>query len=296
MPGSSQATRTLAAAALALSFAARAAAAPPPPDAGFPAYLLGLGFAPEAAHELERLALAGADDPALADVAATVGARLAREGRPAEAARALRLAAEGAADPVLADQRRLALATVLFRAGAWAQGADVLSRVEAFGTSAGARERARRLLCVGQVLSLQAAPARACVGDLVPPGDARGAQAARMLDRLSIDPERRAVVGGILSGILPGLGQATGGDPLDGGTALLVNGGWEAGSTLLALDGLYVDATLLAVGVGLRYYLGNVHRGAAAWRGAAQRTREAAARELARMVAATPLGSGDGAR
>lgn len=283
--------------AVALALAAGgAAAAPAPSDAGFPAYLLQLGFAPEAARELERLSLAGADDPGLADVAAAAGSRLAREGRPVEAARALRLSAEGTADPALGDQRRLALATVLFRAQAWAQGADVLSRVEAFGATAAARARARRLLCVGQVLSLQAGQARGCVLALLPPGDPRGARIERMLDRLTIDPERRAVVGGILSGILPGLGQATGGDPIDGGKALVVNGGWEAGSVLLALDGLYVDATLLSVGVGLRYYLGNIHHGAAAWRGAARQQRDAAARELARLLGALPLGSEEEAR
>jgi hypothetical protein len=100
-------------------------------------------------------------------------------------------------------------------------------------------------------------------------------------------------VGGTLSGIVPGLGQATGGDPLDGGMALLVNGGWEVGSVLLALDGLYVDASLLAVGMGLRYYLGNIHNGAAAWRAAAHRKRDAAARELARLVGDLPLGGAD---
>ena len=285
------------AASLGLALLAGAAAAStPPPDAGFPGYLLQLGFAAEAAHELERLSLAGADDPALPGVAATVGSRLAREGHPVEAARALRLAAEGTADPLLADQRRLALATVLFRARAWAQGADVLSRVEAFGAAAGTRERARRLLCAGQALSLQAASARGCVEALLPAGDARRAPARRMLDRLSIDPERRAIVGGVLSGILPGLGQATGGDPLDGGKALLVNGGWEAGAAVLALDGLYVDATLLTIGVGLRYYIGNIHNGAAAWRAAARRTRDAAARDLARLVGDLPLVGEDAVR
>lgn len=97
-------------------------------------------------------------------------------------------------------------------------------------------------------------------------------------------------------GILPGLGQATGGDPLDGGKALLVNGGWEAGAAVLALDGLYVDATLLTIGVGLRYYIGNIHNGAAAWRAAARRTRDAAARDLARLVGDLPLVGEDAVR
>jgi len=263
-------------------------AAPPTADVGFALFLLQHGLPDEAARELERLAQIGAAGPPLYDAAAVVGGQLARDGRPAEAARALRLAVDGAEDPAEADRRRLALGTVLLAARDWTQGADVLSRVEAFGAREPERERARRLLCVGHVLSLQSGPASGCVAALLPPADGRAARAGPLLARLSIEPDRRAWIGGILSAVLPGLGQATGGEPLDGLKALLVNGGWEVGTVLLAADALYVDASILAVGVGLRYYIGNVKHGADAWRRAAERTREAAGRDLARLLAGSP--------
>lgn len=282
----------LPAVALALAlFAGPAAAASPDRDVGFAGWLLDLGLSEEAGRELARLALAGVEDPRFADVAARAGAALLHEDRPAAAAAAFALAAERSADPVRAERLRLAAAVGLLRAKDTPGALDALSRVEAFGSTAEVRDSARRLLCVGQLLARSAPAARACVLALVPEEDPRRLRVERLLDRLSIDPERRARLGGYLSALVPGLGQATGGDPADGGVALGVNGAWISGTVLLVLDGLPVDAGLLSLGAGLRYWIGNVEHGARAWRQAAERERSEAARELARLVA---KGAGEG--
>ncbi len=260
---------------------------------GFAAFLLDVGLVEEAAEELERLALADVQGERLADVASRAGNELARAERLDAAARALTLSASQTLDPARADDRRLAAAAVMLRARRYASAIESISRVEAFGADDGVRERARRLLCVGQVLVGTRGPARECVLALVPPGDSRRGRAEGLVDRLSIDPSRRARIGGTLSALVPGLGQATAGEPGDGALALVVNGAWILGTVVLAGDGLWVDATLLSVGAGLRYYVGNVEHGARAWRRSAERTRSEASRELARIVAAVPRDEGE---
>jgi formamidopyrimidine-DNA glycosylase len=47
-------------------------------------------------------------------------------------------------------------------------------------------------------------------------------------------------------------------------------------------------ASLLGLGVGLRYYLGNIHNGAEAWRATAERMRDQASRKLIRILGPAP--------
>ena len=97
-------------------------------------------------------------------------------------------------------------------------------------------------------------------------------------------------MGGVLSAVVPaGSGQATGGHPeRRPALALAVTGGFGTAVYLLIADGAVADASLLGLGLGLRYYLGNIHNGADAWRGAAERRRTAAAERLIRLLGPAP--------
>ena len=67
-----------------------------------------------------------------------------------------------------------------------------------------------------------------------------------------------------------------------------MNGGFGVGVAFLLADGAVADAALLGLGLGLRYYLGNIEHGAAAWRAAAEQHRTRAAQQLIRIVGGAP--------
>jgi hypothetical protein len=252
-------------------------------DPVFVRFLLDLGLPAEAGREAARLGLVEGARPLPSKDVARVGLALLGRSDALGAATQLTLAAELEDDARVADEHRLIAAVALLKARAFPQAIALLSRLEAFGSEPGTRERAFRLRCIGHAFASDAGAARECVPRLLPPAEA--ARAAPLLERLAIDPDRRAIVGGALSVLVPGLGQATAGDPGDGALALLVNGAWGVGGTLLILDAAILDAVILGAGVGIRYYVGNVMNGAKAWRTTAERTRETAAADLMRLLA-----------
>ena len=87
---------------------------------------------------------------------------------------------------------------------------------------------------------------------------------------------------------MPGLGQRTGGNPGDALLALAVNGGFGTAVYFLLADWAVADAGLLGLGLGFRYYLGNIHNGAEAWRAAADRKRAASSQRLIRLLGPAP--------
>jgi len=213
---------------------------------------------------------------------------LAIDGRPDEAAPFLTDAAAATEDPRRADQWQLAAGVVLLRARAFPHALHLFARVEDFGVDEPTRAFATRLRCVAQILEGDGAAARACVAAL-PPGSAPApGVTADLVDTLQIDPHRRAIAGGILSGLLPGLGQATAGRPGDGLLALALNGGFAAATVALLLDHAYASASLVGLGLGVRYYLGNIQNGAAAWRADAEQQRARAAERLVRILGPAP--------
>jgi hypothetical protein len=261
-----------------------AAAEPAPAPPEFVATLLRLGLSREAGWEARRLTVEGGPEAIAAQTAYDVGMALALDGDPEQAAPFLNDAAAAVADPRRADEWQLAAAVVLLRAHATPHALHLFTRVEEFGVDEATRAFAGRLRCVAEVLALDAAGARACVAGLPAAGGPRAAEAGALIDTLQIDPRHRAIWGGVLSAVIPGLGQATAGRAGDGGLALLVNGGFGVGVALLLADGAVADAALLGLGLGLRYYLGNVEHGAAAWRAAAEQRRARAAQRLIRLV------------
>ena len=273
-----------------LATAARAAVAaePAPPGDAFIARLLHLGLGPEAGTEARRLMLENGPEALAPETAYRVGMALALDGRPDQAVPFLDQAAASTTDPQRADQLELATGVVLLRANAFPHAVHVFARVEAFGANEATRAFATRLRCVAEVMARDGTAARACLAGL-PPGAAPPAAALEdLLRALEIDARTRAIEGGILSALLPGLGQATGGNPGDGLLAFLVNGAFGAAVGLLIAEGAVADASLLGLGVGLRYYLGNIYNGSQAWRAAAERRRGEASRRLIRMLGAAP--------
>ncbi|HSS37924.1 MAG TPA: hypothetical protein VLT58_04070, partial [Polyangia bacterium] len=270
--------------AVSSSRAMAAERAPPTPGPDFVATLLRLGLSREAGWEARRLTAEGGPEAIAAQTAYDVGMALAVDGEPEQAAPFLSDAAAAVEDPARSDEWQLAAGVVLLRARAYPHALHLFTRVEEFGANDNTRAFAGRLRCVAEVLALDAAAARACVAAL-PAGAGR---VDELIDTLQIQPRHRAIWGGVLSAVLPGLGQATAGRGADGAMALLVNGGFGVGVAFLLADGAVADAALLGLGLGLRYYLGNIEHGAAAWRAAAEQRRTRAAQHLIRIVGGAP--------
>jgi hypothetical protein len=262
-------------------------AEPAKPDR-FVGDLLRLGLGDEAGMEAHRLLLENGPEALAPETTYRVGMALAVAGKPDQAVPFLEQAAAGTTDPSRADQIDLTTGVVLLRARSFPHALHVFARVEAFGADEATRAFATRLRCVAEVLAHDGAAARACITAL--PGGAgppRG-ELDELVRTIEIDVHARGLVGGTLSAVVPGLGQLTAGNPGDAALALLVNGGFATAVTLLLVDGAYADAALVGLGLGLRYYLGNIHNGAEAWRAAATSKRDRASARLIRILGPAP--------
>jgi hypothetical protein len=264
------------------------AAEPAPPGDLFVGRLLRLGLSDEAGIEARRLTLESGADAIAAETAYQVGMALAVDGKPSQAVPFLDQAAAATEDPKRADQIQLATGVVLLRAKEFPHAVHVFARIEAFGADQPTRAFATRLRCVAEVMAHDSAAARACIAALPAGAVPRDARIDDLVRALEVNVHVRAVAGGILSALLPGLGQATGGEPGDGLLALVVNGGFGTAVYFLIADGSLAGASLLGLGVGLRYYLGNIHNGAEAWRATAERKRDQASRKLIRILGPAP--------
>jgi hypothetical protein len=262
--------------------------APPVSDeTGFVDFLLGLGLAEEAGREASRLMFVAGADAVPPKTAARIGLAMAMAGEPARAVPFLNHAATAARDPEDADRWQLAAGVASLRAQVYPHAFHLFARVETFGVDEPMRARAARLGCIGVVLAHDADGARACVPRLLAPA-AFKEDTADALEMLDINPRRRGFVGGALSAVIPGLGQATAGNPGDASVAFVLNGATFAAAAVLFAQGAAFDATLFALGVGLRYYMGNINNGASAWRAAAERRRRDATTLLLRQLAPPP--------
>lgn len=253
-------------------------------DIGFVQLLLDLGLPVEAGGEARRVTLRQGPDAVPPPLGFRLGMALALVGE-ADAATAFLAEATARGEPDAAEKWQLATGVVMLRAGTLPQALHLFTRVEAFSIDPVLRGHARRLACIGAVLGYDAEAAHACVERLTLKG-ADPADVGHLVEGLRINPTRRAIVGGVMSGLVPGLGQLTAGHAGDAFLALAVNAASVAGVTLLVLDGAFLDAALLVAGVSVRYYLGNINNGAEAWRAEAERRRQEAARRLVARLGA----------
>jgi hypothetical protein len=268
------------------AFAAEPAKEPAKSDR-FVGALLRLGLGDEAGIEAHRLLLENGPEALTPETTYRVGMALALAGKPEQAVPLLQQAAADTIDPTRADQIELTTGVVLLRARSFPHAVHVFARVEAFGADEATRAFATRLRCVAEVLAHDGAAARACIAGL--PGGLRpGTELDELVRTIELEVHTRAIVGGTLSAVVPGLGQLTAGNPGDAAVALLVNGGFATAIYFLVADGAIADAALVGLGLGLRYYLGNIHNGAEAWRAAAERKRDRAEARLLRILGPAP--------
>jgi hypothetical protein len=243
---------------------------------GFVHYLAALGLHRQAVDELQRLDLQGQPHWHADGLGYGYGARLLQGGLAAQAAEVLAAASETDAAPQRAQSQQTLLALALARTGQTAQAVAILSRLETFGATPQRRAQALAIRCMVHLSAAEADMGTPCAQQLL--GPAADVQA---IADLNTDVESRAFWHGAASAILPGLGQALGGQWSDSGAAFLVNGGLGYATWSLAADALYLDATLLGIGLTVRYYVGNIQKGADAGRAAAQRRKLDGARRLA---------------
>ena len=267
--------------------AAETPAGPNPEGAGFVSLLQKAGLYEEAAVEVQRQDDSRARPSSTQSCSSALGStwRAQAASRPRSAW--WKLAVARTQDAALNDDRQLTLGTLHLKEGSYPAAERVFSKVQAFSADPLARARAERLACVGNLWSLDAEPSQQCVPKLLWGSVSARAQrqAQRDLDELGASDAWRGWVGGILSGFVPGLGQATAGEPLDGLVALVVNVGWGAGVVGSALGGDVVDAALLLAAVLSRYYWGNVTHAAADWTAVGERRKHRAADALMRLIA-----------
>lgn len=278
---------------LVLGPACSARAAPLNPEgAGFVSLLRRAGLYDEAAREVARQnELSGA--PELdGDLLFGLGLDLAGSGSVPAAIRVVELAVARTEEAVANDDRQLVLGTLHLKEGSYPAAERLFTKVQAFSANPAMRARAERLACVGNLWSLDAEPAKQCVpkalGQATTLSERAQREATRQLEEIGANDGWRSWVGGILSGILPGLGQATAGEPLDGLVALIVNGGFGVGVVAVSLGGDIVDGALLLLAVLSRYYWGNVQHGAADWTAVGERHKRHAADALMRLLANLP--------
>lgn len=243
---------------------------------GFVHYLAALGMHRQAVDELQRLDLQGQPQWHADGLGYGYGARLLQGGLAVQAAEVLAAASETDADPQRAQSQQTLLALALARTGQTAQAVAILSRLETFGATPQRRAQALAIRCMVHLSAAEAEMGTPCVQQLLGPT----ADLQAIAD-LNTDVESRAFWHGAASAIVPGLGQALGGQWSDAGAAFLVNGGLGYATWSLAADALYLDATLLGLGLTARYYVGNIQKGADAGRAAAQRRKLGGARRLA---------------
>jgi len=264
------------------------AAEPAASGDGFVNMLLGLGLPGEAGIEARRLTIENGPDAIAPQTSFRVGMALALDYQADEAIPFLAQAAAATDDPTRADQWELATGVVLLRTKAFPHAVHVFSRVETFGADEPTRNFATRLRCIAEVLAHDGVAARACIGELPAASAPRAAEVDDLLADLDINVRLRGWIGGTLSALIPGMGQLTGGNPGDALMALAVNGGFGVAVYFLLADGAVADASLLGLGLGIRYYFGNIHNGAAAWRASAERKRGKASERLIRLLGPAP--------
>lgn len=250
--------------------------------AEFARYLASLGLHRAAVAELNKADLQGQPQWLAPGVGVPYALTLLADRQPAEAAEVM----EGvlsSASPADAAEYAVTEALVLEANGHHAAAIARLGRAEAFSDTAAGRLRAGRLRCALHLRAVEVEASGACVTHWLAPASRR--RAVAQLKRSSNAGWWR---GALLSAVVPGLGQALGGEPLDAAAALGVNGALWTLTVDLYASGLVLDGSLLLIGMTSRYYAGNIQHGARAMGRAVQREQKSAADQLLQQLVALP--------
>lgn len=258
--------------------ASPAAAAP----ADFARYLSSLGLHRAAVAELYKSDAQGDPQWLAPGVGVPYALTLLAQRQPAAAAEVM----EGvlaSAPPADAAQYVVAEALVLEANGQHAAAIARLGRAEAFAEAPVDRSRAGRLRCALHLRAVEVEASEACVTQWLAP--AARSHAVTQLQRSS---NAGWWQGALASAVVPGLGQALGGEPLDAAAALGVNGALWTLTVDLYANGMVLDGSLLLLGVTSRYYAGNIQHGARAMQAAVLREQRSAADQLLQQLVALP--------
>lgn len=269
---------------LALALAGLAAALPAraTEPADFARFLASLGLHRAAVEELHKAELQGAPQWQAPGLGVPYAVTLLAAQEPVAAGDVL----DGVLDqmePGAAFELAEVEALVREANGQHATAVALLGRAEAFASDPVARLRAARLRCALHLRAVDVEAGAACAQRWLP-------RAAWQRARSSLLRSPRAGWwrGALLSAVVPGLGQAVGGAPLDAAAALAVNGGLWTLTVDLYSQGLVLDGTLLLVGMTSRYYAGNIQHGARAVQAAVEREQAEASQQLLRVLVALP--------
>lgn len=189
-------------------------------------WLAGRGDYYRAIGEFQRAAFLAADGCGAEPVALRVARAYALGDQPEEAAEVARPLARGAGLPALRAEATLVLAWARHRAGD-GDGAISLARAVAEDADPALARRGRLVLSLALLgagghdrEALEVLAPLAGVGEVAGPAAALAAAAGR----LATAPRKSPALAGVLSAVLPGLGQVYVGEPWAGAAALAVNG------------------------------------------------------------------------
>jgi hypothetical protein len=246
----------------------------------FAGFLASLELHAAAVDELHKQATAGEPHWQAAGFGAPYVVRLLATQQPKLALEVAEESLEEAGD---ASEETALYALALEANGQHLAASQRLSTVEAFATDPQTRTYAGKLRCALHLRAEEYAAARDCLPLWLP-----GIQKSRRLATLARSPNKSWWLGGALSAVVPGLGQAVAGDAGDAVAALAVNGALWTATVDLYVDGFAVDGTLLLVGMTSRYYLGNIQHGARSMERATVADQKAAAQSLLQQLVALP--------
>lgn len=233
-------------------------------------HLLSLGNDDAAITEYKRFLFFHPDDARAGEAYHNIGLAYRRQAMWTAAVTAMRTAIQTTTDKETKTERQLALAVTLIANKNYDMGLLELLKVTMRNPSKRQYRRAMFLQGVAYLYQFRWEEARTALKTAR--NDAEGQpQTLRESGRLSeeldarIDaainaPRKSAKLAKSLSIILPGAGQVYTGNWQDGLNAFVLNGALGFATVDAALDGHYMDATLWATALFLRYYQGNYYR------------------------------------
>lgn len=233
-------------------------------------HLLALGNDDAAITEYKRFLFFHPDDARAGEAYHNIGLAYRKQAMWTAAVTAMRTAIQTTTDKETKTERQLALAVTLIANKNYDMGLLELLKVTMRNPSKPQYRRAMFLQGVAYLYQFRWEEARTALKTAR--NDAEGQpQTLRESGRLSeeldarIDaainaPRKSAKLAKILSIILPGAGQFYTGNWQDGLNAFVLNGALGFATVDAALDGHYMDATLWATALFLRYYQGNYYR------------------------------------
>ena len=218
-------------------------------------HLLSLGNDDAAITEYKRFLFFHPDDARAGEAYYHIGLAYRKQAMWTAAVTAMRTAIQITTDKETKTERQLALAVTLIANKNYDMGLLELIKVTMRNPSKPQYRRAMFLQGVAYLYQFRWEEARAALKNYTD-----DAALDTHFEAALKAPRKSAKLAKILSIILPGAGQVYTGNWQDGLNAFVLNGALGFATVDAALDGYYMDATLWATALFLRYYQGNYYR------------------------------------